>query len=347
MEPREVIWAGRREFGFRLLATLAAIIGLLALWHVSDFVLMAFGAVLFATLLNAPSRLLSRRAHLPYKLALAIVLVVFCGLLALAGWWLAPSVSQQFGALADRLPEALDRVVSKARQYSWVQSMIQEMPQLSDLLSNTRGAVGKVTQMIFSTVDAVTSVFVVLFVGIFLAASPTLYLNGVMHLFPKKRREQARMIFGEVGRTLRYWLVGQFCAMVLIGVATWAGLSLMGVKLAVALGFLAGLLEFIPNVGPVLSAIPAILIALLDGPREALYVALLYLGIQFAENNLVIPLVQRRAISLPPALSLLALLLFAKLFGFLGLLLAIPLTAAIFVFIKEAYVKRALHDPVE
>jgi predicted PurR-regulated permease PerM len=188
---------------------------------------------------------------------------------------------------------------------------------------------------------------VVLFVGIFFAAAPGTYVSGLLHLFPKARREPTREILEKIGCTLRYWLVGQITAMVIVGLVTWAGLALLGVRLAVGLGVLAGLLEFIPTVGPILSGVPAVLIALLDSPQKALYVALLYMGIQFAENHLLTPLVQRRAVDLPPALTVLALLLLATLFGFLGLLFAVPVTAALFVLVQEAYVKRTLKDPLK
>jgi predicted PurR-regulated permease PerM len=161
-----------------------------------------------------------------------------------------------------------------------------------------------------------------------------------------QQRDDARGILERIGDKLRYWLLGQSCAMAIIGIATWAGLALLDVRLAVALGLLAGLLEFIPTFGPIIAAIPAILIALMDSPQKALYVALLYVAIQFAENHLLVPLVQRRAVNLPPALSLLAILLFATVFGFLGLLFAIPMTAALFVLVQETYVKRTLNDPL-
>lgn len=338
---------GRREFAFRLVATAALVVGLLALWHVADFIFLAFGAILFAVLLSAPAGWINTRTRMPYKLALALVIIVFFGLLIGGGWLFAPRVSEQFSELATYLPQAVDRVTESLKQYSWVQTLMSYTPQADEVVSGARSTLSKLGNVFMGTVDTVTGIVVIIFVGIFLAASPQTYVSGVLHLFPKAQRPATRSILGKIGHTLRYWLVGQSVAMLVIGVATWAGLALLDVRLAVGLAVVAGLLEFIPTVGPILSAIPAILIALLDSPKKALYVTLLYIGIQFAENHLVVPLVQRRAVNLPPALSLLAILLFTSVFGFLGLLFAIPMTAALFVVVREAFVKRTLNDPLQ
>lgn len=346
MEERNQGVMSRQEFSFRLAATTALIVGLLALWHLSYFVFLTFGAILFAVLLNAPARWLADHSRIPYKLCLTLVVLVFFGSFVGAGWLFAPAVTKQFEELSTRLPEAINGVVERLTQYEWGKTLLSYTPQPDDVLTGARDTFSRISSVFLNTIDAVAGGLVVLFMGIFLAGAPQTYFSGVLHLFPRSRRMIAREIGEKIGCTLRYWLIGQFFAMVVIGVATWAGLSLLGVRLAVGLGLLAGLLEFIPTFGPILSAVPAILIALLDGPKQALYVALLYTGIQFAENHLLIPLVQRRAVNLPPALSLIAILMLATVFGFLGLLFAIPMTAAIYVLVQEVYVKRTLKDPL-
>jgi predicted PurR-regulated permease PerM len=346
MEGSNPGYCDRREFAYRIAATAALAVGLLAVWHLSDFVFLSFGAVLFAVLLNAPSRWLATRLRIPYKLCLAFVTLVFFGALGGAGWLFAPRISSQFNELATNLPEAAKRISDRLQQYGWVQSLMEHAPKPGEVMTGVRGTISKVGGVFLSTVDAVTGILFVVFVGIFLAVSPQTYVRGILHLLPMQQRDDARGILERIGDKLRYWLLGQSCAMAIIGIATWAGLALLDVRLAVALGLLAGLLEFIPTFGPIIAAIPAILIALMDSPQKALYVALLYVAIQFAENHLLVPLVQRRAVNLPPALSLLAILLFATVFGFLGLLFAIPMTAALFVLVQETYVKRTLNDPL-
>lgn len=338
---------GRREFLFRLVATFALAAGLLAIWHLSSFVLLVFGAILFAIFLNAPAGWLHRRAGIPYRAALTIVILLFFGALVGGVWLFAPHVGSQIVQLSQELPKAIDRLVGAVRQRPWMEPILQQAPDLDQMLSGSKGMLSRVSQFIFGTIDAFTALLVVLFAGIFFAFSPNTYVNGVLHLIRKPSREPAREVLNKMACTLRHWLLGQFLAMVVIGLATWAGLALLGVRLSAGLGLLAGLLEFIPTFGPIMAAIPAILIALMEDPQKALYVALFYTGLQFAENHFLVPIIQRRAVELPPALSILAILLLATLFGFLGLLLAIPLTAAIFVLVKETYVKRTLEDPVD
>ena len=147
-----------------------------------------------------------------------------------------------------------------------------------------------------------------------------------------------------VADVLRKWLVTQLIAMVAIGTVTTIAMLVLGVKAAFALGFIAGLLEFIPTFGPIFSAIPAIAMGFVDSPEKALYVVIAYWGIQFLENNLLIPSLMRGGMDLPPALTLVAQGLMTLVFGFLGLMVAVPLTAALLVPIKMLYVRDIVGD---
>jgi predicted PurR-regulated permease PerM len=154
-------------------------------------------------------------------------------------------------------------------------------------------------------------------------------------------------VLSSIGTTLRRWLLSQFVAMVVIGAVTTAVLLALGVEAAVSLGLIAGLLEFVPNVGPLLSALPAVAMGFLDSPQKALMVAIAYVGIQFAENHLLIPFLMRKGLDLPPVLTIVGQALMAFLFGFLGLLVAVPLIAAILVAVKMLYVEDVVGDDVQ
>jgi predicted PurR-regulated permease PerM len=169
-------------------------------------------------------------------------------------------------------------------------------------------------------------------------------VGGTIRLLPKKRRARIREVFGEAGETLRHWLVGRAILMALNGGLTALGLWLLGTPLALTLGILTGLLNFIPNVGPLIAGIPAVLIAWTQGGTQALHVFLLYLVLQNVDGYVLTPLVQQRTVSLPPALTILAQLLLGILAGTLGLLLATPLAAAALVFVKRLYVEDVLGD---
>jgi predicted PurR-regulated permease PerM len=195
-----------------------------------------------------------------------------------------------------------------------------------------------------STAAVLGGVLLIIFLAIYIGAEPQLYHDGLMHLFPHRARPRAGEVLTEIATVLRKWLVTQLIAMLAIGLVTTVAMLVLRVKAAFALGVIAALLEFIPTVGPVLSAIPAIAMGLVDSPEKALTVLLAYWGIQFIENHLLIPFLMRGGMDLPPALTLVAQALMTLVFGFLGLMVAVPLTAAVMVPIKMLYVQDVVGD---
>jgi predicted PurR-regulated permease PerM len=192
---------------------------------------------------------------------------------------------------------------------------------------------------------AMANLFLVVVGGLYIATNPRLYRTGLLKLVPAERRELTGTALRDTGRSLRLWLVGQLVSMVLVGTLTGVGLWLIGVPSALVLGLLAGLLEFVPLVGPIVAAIPGLLIAATQGTETLLWALALYFVLQQLEGNIIQPLVQQRAVSLPPALLLFALVAFGTLFGIAGLLLAAPLTVVLFVAVKRLYVREALGTP--
>jgi predicted PurR-regulated permease PerM len=193
--------------------------------------------------------------------------------------------------------------------------------------------------------NAIVEALVVLFAGIFLAAQPRFYLAGAIKLVPAGRRPLIAEAMTESETALRLWLKGQLIAMTTVGVLTGSGLWLLGLPSALALGLLAGVLEFVPFVGPILAAVPAILLALAVSPDLALWVALLYFAVQQLEGYVLTPMVQQYAVDLPGVVLLFSLLGFGILFGALGVLLAAPLTVVTYVLVKRLYVIETLHTP--
>jgi predicted PurR-regulated permease PerM len=195
-----------------------------------------------------------------------------------------------------------------------------------------------------STAAAIGGFLLIIFLSIYFAADPELYRRGILALIPARRRELASEVMDRIAHVLRKWLVTQLIAMAVIGTVSTVALLLLGVKAAFALGLLAGLFEFIPTVGPILSAVPAIAMGFLDSPEKALVVALVYMGIQFLENHILIPLLMKGGMDLPPALTVLSQALLALVFGFLGLMVAVPLLATAMVIVQLLYVQ-AVPDP--
>ena len=210
---------------------------------------------------------------------------------------------------------------------------------------------GSATRYLFPFLSQTVAIFaallLVVFLAIYVGAEPVMYRRGLMHLFPHKARKRADEVLHAMAVALRKWLVTQLIAMAAIGVVTTVALLILKVKAAVALGILAGLFEFIPTVGPLISAIPAIAMAFLDSPEKALIVAIVYMGIQFLENHILIPLLMKGGVDLPPALTVVAQALMALVFGFIGLMVAVPMLAAVMVPIKMLYVEDVVGDQIE
>jgi predicted PurR-regulated permease PerM len=225
-------------------------------------------------------------------------------------------------------------------------------PTASETLrSRLGGQLSRATLYVFpflsQTIAIFAGIILIIFIAIYIAADPDTYHRGLMHLFPHHMRSRAGEVLSAIAIVLRRWLVTQLIAMTVIGTVTTIALLILDVKAAFALGLIAGLMEFIPTVGPLLSAIPAVAMGFLDSPEKAVTVAVLYMGIQFMENHLLIPMLMKGGVDVPPVLTILGQALFTLLFGFLGLMVAVPALAATMVAIKMLYVERVVGDDVD
>jgi predicted PurR-regulated permease PerM len=208
---------------------------------------------------------------------------------------------------------------------------------------------GGVSKFLFpfarSTLAAVGGVLLVVFLSIYFATDPELYRRGMLALLPPRRRQLAARVMDRVAEVLRKWLVTQLIAMAVIGGVSTIALLILRVKAAFALGLLAGLFEFIPTVGPILSAIPAVAMGFLDSPEKALLITIVYIGIQGLENHILIPLLMKGGMDLPPALTVITQALLALVFGFLGLMVAVPMLATVMVIVQMLYVDERADAP--
>ncbi len=267
------------------------------------------------------------------------------GLLAIfvaIGWIAAPEVVDQLDQLTKEMPRAFENLRQKIERYEWASKLMDEIPSTSQLATKSSGVVRTATDAVSTTFGAIVAMVVIVFIGLYLASSPELYLGGLLLLVPIRHRARGREVMNSIGHTLQWWLLSKIIAMAVIGVATWAGLSFLNVPLALILGILAAMLTFIPNIGPIVSAIPALLLAMMDSLTAGLYVALLYFSIQAVESYVLSPLLQQKIVSLPAALTMAAQVFFGVLLGGLGVVLATPLTAAGMVAVRMLYVEDVL-----
>ncbi len=335
------------KYLWRITATGLIWIGLIALalllWKVASVLLLVFGGVLAAIFLLSLAEFVAGRLKVSRGTALSLVLVVLVAVTGLTIYLFGQPLVDQLTALWDEVPRALRKLREQVAETSWGGRLLDETPQSvdeipipkDDLAQGASNAVG-------ALFAGLGGALVIGFVGIYLAFDPERYLNGAVRLASTRRRARLREVLSEVGTVLRWWLIGKIISMTVVGATTTLGLWLLGVPLAFALGVIAAILTFVPNFGPIVSAIPAVLLALLDSPMNALYVTLLYVGIQTVESYLITPLVQQKTVSLPPVLTISAQIALGMLFGGLGVIVATPLTAAVVVFIKRLYIDDVL-----
>ena len=342
-------------------------------WFANPLFLTAFLGILIGLAVSAGVDALARW-RLPRGLSAALIVLAFFGLLFGFGAWMAPTLHSQGIELRRQLPAAIDRFDEwvNARRDGFVGMVFSGLssetrgdsattapgggaaggapavvPESVTVASTLRERLGVqlsgvaryVFPFISSTVEVVTGFIIIIFLSIYIAVDPAMYRRGIMHLFPRARRERTGAVLSAIATVLRRWLVTQLIAMVTLGIITTIVLLALQVKAAFALGLLSGLFEFIPTLGPIISALPAIAMGFLDSPEKAAWVALAYVGVHFLEGHLLIPLLMKGRVDLPPALTIFSQALMALLFGFLGLMCAVPLLAAVTTAVRMLYVE--------
>lgn len=330
-------------YTYRVLIAIGLIAIALFLWTVHKALLLGFAGLLVAVLIRGLGTTLSERTSLSTSWALAAVVAALVAGTVGFWWWLGPYIVSQVGQLAERLPDSYQALLTYVQDQSGLGMLVDALPSSRQALMQ-QFSLSSVRNVASTTLDAVLAAVLVLFIAVFFIISPGLYQRGVVHLVPKPHRDTAWEVLDNLGTSLWLWLLGRIVAIVFVAIAVTSGLWLLGVPLHFALGFIAGLLDFVPFVGPVAAAVPGVLLAFTQSPMTAVYTALLYFAVQQIEGNMITPLIQKRAVSLPPVLTLVSLTAFGLLFGLLGIILATPLLVVVLVTVKVLYVQNALDD---
>jgi predicted PurR-regulated permease PerM len=333
-ESEKFDWAFLR----RVLIVLAVVAIAYGLWRLSSVLLLIFAAILLAIVLSRIADLVSRYLYVPERWALVLSTILLAAFVVAFLVVFGTQIIGQIDRVFEQLPKAVDALGGMLNIYN-----------ASDQLEKALGADS--TNNIFvrslgfsyTVLGGLADITVVVISAIYLAADPTLYRRGVARLFPANQHARTIDAMSSVGEALHYWFAGQLLSMLIVGVLSGLAYWLIGVPSALALGVIAGLTNFIPLLGPILGAVPAVLLALTVEPITALWTVAAVFVIQQLEGNLIIPLVMRRAVAIPPAVTLFALVIFGVMFGWLGILLAVPLAVAVMVLVQKLWVHDTLH----
>ena len=319
---------------------------ILILWFLGtsiSVVLIGIASVLIVVFFDGIARWLNN--YLPLSMGWCRVVAVVAFLIVIGGtvWALSPYVSSQANQLSEQLPSSLQQVEQQLKQVPGGQKLVDYVKQ-EDFLKSLRSNAQKFFSAVFGFFGALGTIYVIVFMGFLILASPQVYVDGIIHLVPKNRRERADEVLKILGQTLRSWLLGKLLSMLIVAIFTWIGLLILGIPLALTLGIIAGLLAFVPNFGPVAALVLGVLVAATQGPQKMLWTAAIYILVQVVESNLLTPTIQRHQVSLPMALILFAQLVLGVYTGVLGLALATPIFAIVMMLIKTLYVEDVLGD---
>lgn len=324
----------------RYTAAAIAVIALAAvMWYAQTAILLAFAGALFAIVLYGASRRLADLTGLPRLLMLALIVLFLAMALGLIGWTAGPTLTDQAAQLAQRIAigaTALSQKLTLMADHTEFLENINLVNVLGNLMSQWGIATGA-TSIALSVFGLLGAGLIVLFFGIYLAADPHTYVNLVARLAPPQKRDKVLALMSETGELLRRWLIGQTITITLIAIFTFVGLLILGVPIAFVLAVFGGLACFLPYLGPIIGSIPIVLVAGGKSFNLALWAVGLYCCVQFLESYLLTPLIQARAVSLPPAIVILNQLVFGAVFGIIGLALATPIAAAATVPLREMY----------
>ena len=307
--------------------------------ELTRFFMLVFAAVVIAAVFDAIASWLCRISGMKRSVALALAVIGMISLFAGAFVLFGAQMAQEFDTIRETVPRALqslqdflDRFGLGDRARQLVEGGGKDVSQLASRAGGYALAAG----------SGLADFVLVLVAAIFLASDPATYRRGLLLLIPKRAEKTTALALDDASQGLRGWMVGQAVSSLVVAALTWAGLAVLGVPAAGGLGLIAGLLDIIPMVGPVIAGVPAVLLAFTVSPTTALWTLVLFLVIQQLQGNFLQPMIQKHAVDVPPALLLFAVFAAGVLFGFLGVLLAAPLTIVVFVFVQRVYVNAIL-----
>jgi predicted PurR-regulated permease PerM len=320
--------------------TAAVVATMFVVWLLGDVLLLVFAAALFALGLRGLADRLSDTTGMRSGASLTIVVLALVIALGLGTWWAGPRLVTEASQLQDQMLRQMEEVRAWLDGSSWGREVLRQLPAALGGSAEGGNLVprisGTIAGALWSAIGLLGTTVLIIAAALYFAAAPGPYVKGPLRLIPHRHRHRTQEIVGEVGHTLQAWLAGQLVDMLVVGLVIGAGLALLGVPLPFILGVIAALLNFVPYIGAIGGAVPAVLVAFSQGPQQALFVAILFVVVQALEGNVLSPMIQRSAVNLPPAATILAQTALGALFGLPGIILATPVAAATLAALRES-----------
>jgi len=324
-----------------ILRVIFILLALVFLYLIRDILIIVFVAVIIAAAINGPVSWLQRH-KVPRLLGVIFIYLLLLLFLALVVTLIFPPLAEQIKQLAAYFPEFMEKIGLSVQEW-WGKYKLEG--NLQALLDTAGDKLHQATSSVFGTIiglfGGLVSTIIILVISFYLAVQEKGAKRFLVSLTPNEHQSYISDLIERIESKIGGWLRGQLLLMFIIGCLTYIGLYFLGVKYALTLALVAALLEIVPYIGPILAAIPAVILAFLQAPFLALLVILLYIVIQQLENYIIYPQVMKRTVGLNPIVIIIVMLIGAKLAGILGMVLAVPVAAAVAEFLKDLQKRRA------
>ncbi|OYW13494.1 MAG: hypothetical protein B7X02_02080 [Rhodospirillales bacterium 12-54-5] len=318
----------------RVLISISVVGMALLLWQLRELLLLIFGSVVIAAMLHSIADPIHRHMTLSKKWALILAVLLIILMLTLASWFVGSEVSSEFSNLSTQLPNAWESFRTRMHTHPIGHYLLNNVDGLH---SQNSSILEKVSAIIGAITSSIVDLALVLIGGLYFAADPQLYYNGITKLTPPSARKNVKDALASTGMALKKWLKAILIEMSVVVALTTAGLWMIGFPSAIALGLLAGVAAFIPYVGLFAAIIPTALIASAQSPEMLAWTLLVYAVVHLLEGNVITPLIEQKIVLMPPVVTIFSIVVFGILFGPLGVLFAAPLAVTITVLVKKLY----------
>ncbi len=301
-----------------------------------SLLLLVFAGVIITVYFYGIAGIFQRNFHWSSKLSIILSVILNLILLVAFFWFVGARIQQQVSQLVDTLPATIQKARDQINQTPIGNKLLQQLNSSGD----SQKSLAAVKGFFSSSFGVLSDLYIVILLTAFFTASPTLYKKGLIKSLPTKAKDKGADLIEKISSLLKKWLKGQIIGIFFIAIVTAIGLLIIGMPLVLTLALIAGLLNFIPNFGPLIALIPAVLIALMQGPTTALLIFGMYTLIQIIQSAVTQPIVQKKMISIPPALTIIGQVAMGALAGFWGVLLATPFVAILIVLVQELYIDK-------